>query len=60
MVVVPETMEKRMDFLGKNSYCSVPFCYKICSFSLFLILHKVCLLTDESGCFLSFFTLDVN
>ena len=39
MVVVPETMEKRMDFLGKNSYYSVPFCYKICSFSLFLILH---------------------
>ena len=23
------------EFLGKNSYCSVPFCYKICSFSLF-------------------------
>lgn len=27
------------EFLGKNSYCSVPFCYKIRSFSLFLILH---------------------
>lgn len=27
------------EFLGKNSYCSVPFCYKIRSFSLFLIHH---------------------
>ncbi len=23
------------EFFGKNSYCSVPFCYKIRSFSLF-------------------------
>lgn len=27
------------DFLGKKSYCSVPYCYKIRSFSQFLILH---------------------
>ena len=27
------------DFFGKKSYCSVPYCYKIRSFSLFLIHH---------------------